>query len=208
MAFQTIWYYTDLPLNIIESIESDLSNAHSCHLTPSRVGSSAGQIIEETRKSKHAWVPGNNWVAGFLWHYVQKANQENFLYDIDGFDLGALQFTVYSEGEYYKWHNDSGLAEHYKPQGQNADAAQHTVDYLNTKTERIRKLSVVLQLSNPEDYKGGNLQIIDGTGKSYIAPRQRGAVVVFDSRSMHRVLKVQQGVRKSLVGWVTGPRWK
>ena len=72
----------------------------------------------------------------------------------------------------------------------------------------VRKLTVVLQLSNPEDYEGGNLQIMAEDGKSYFAPRQRGTVIVFDSRSQHRVLKVTKGLRKSLVGWVVGPRWK
>ena len=81
-------------------------------------------------------------------------------------------------------------------------------DFLNEKIELIRKLSVVVQLSDPEDYEGGNLQIMSEDGKSYFVPRQRGTIVVFDSRAQHRVLKVTKGVRKSLVGWVVGPRWK
>ncbi|NBU78239.1 MAG: 2OG-Fe(II) oxygenase, partial [Sphingomonadaceae bacterium] len=28
------------------------------------------------------------------------------------------------------------------------------------------------------------------------------------SRTMHRVLKVTKGTRKSLVGWTVGKRWK
>ena len=46
------------------------------------------------------------------------------------------------------------------------------------------------------------------TGKSYIAPRQRGTIILFDSRTQHRVQKVKSGVRKSLVGWVVGNRWR
>ena len=45
-------------------------------------------------------------------------------------------------------------------------------------------------------------------GKSYIIPRQRGTIVLFDSRTSHRVLKVTKGTRRSIVGWVVGPRWK
>ena len=48
----------------------------------------------------------------------------------------------------------------------------------------------------------------DENNKIYIAPRQRGAIILFDSRTKHRVLKVTKGVRKSIVGWVLGPRWK
>ena len=90
--------------------------------------------------------------------------------------------------------------------GNRADGLKH--DYLNEKTEMVRKLSFVLQLSDPDDYEGGNLQLIDESGKSYIAPRQRGTMILFDSRTQHRVLKVRKGVRKSLVGWTVGPRWK
>ena len=50
--------------------------------------------------------------------------------------------------------------------------------------------------------------MLDETGKSYFAPRKRGTVILFDSRTQHRVLKVTKGVRKSIVGWTVGPRWK
>ena len=81
-------------------------------------------------------------------------------------------------------------------------------DFLNENVEMVRKLSFVLQLSDPDDYEGGNLQLLDEVGKSYIAPRERGAVILFDSRTQHRAQKVRKGVRKSLVGWTVGPRWK
>ena len=42
---------------------------------------------------------------------------------------------------------------------------------------------------------------------SYIVPRKRGTIVLFDSRTQHRVLKVTKGTRKSIVGWVCGKRW-
>ena len=74
--------------------------------------------------------------------------------------------------------------------------------------EIIRKLSFSIQLSDPDDYEGGNLQLMDENNKSYIAPRQRGTIILFDSRTPHRVQKVRSGERKSIVGWVVGPRWK
>ena len=56
-------------------------------------------------------------------------------------------------------------------------------DFLRENTEYVRKLSFVLQLSDPDDYEGGNLQLLNEEGKSYIAPRQRGTVILFDSRT-------------------------
>ena len=65
-----------------------------------------------------------------------------------------------------------------------------------------------MQLSDADDYEGGNVQMMDEGGTSYIAPRTRGTIVLFDSRTQHRVLPVTKGVRKSIVGWTVGPRWK
>ena len=72
----------------------------------------------------------------------------------------------------------------------------------------IRKLSFSLQLSDPDDYEGGNVEFIDDSDKNFIGPRQRGTIILFDSRTKHRVNKVTKGVRRSIVGWVLGPRWK
>ena len=82
------------------------------------------------------------------------------------------------------------------------------LDYLNKQTEYVRKLSFTLQLSDPDDYEGGNVELISEANQNYIAPRQRGAIILFDSRTQHRVNKVTKGTRRSIVGWVVGPRWK
>ena len=79
---------------------------------------------------------------------------------------------------------------------------------MNENIELVRKLSFSIQLSSPEDYEGGNLQLLDEADKVTFIPRQRGCIVLFDSLTQHRVLKVTKGTRKSIVGWVVGPRWK
>ena len=119
-----------------------------------------------------------------------------------------MQYTQYSEGEFYGWHNDAGLPNQYKPVSVGNRQDGLAQDFVNENIELVRKLSFVLQLSSPDDYEGGNLQLLDETGTSYIAPRKKGTIILFDSRSQHRVLKVTKGVRKSLVGWTVGPRWK
>ena len=75
-------------------------------------------------------------------------------------------------------------------------------------SQKIRKLSLILQLSDPDDYEGGEVQFMNSSGKSFFAPKTRGTILVFDSRTMHRVKKVTSGNRKSIVAWVEGPRWK
>jgi PKHD-type hydroxylase len=211
MAFQTVWHYTLLPPKVIDSIEEDLGLTFDPELQDSRVGiGDFGTVDKEKRNALHAWVPTTHWVAGFIWHYVCRANRDNFLYDLTNIDGESLQYTVYNEGQYYGWHNDAGIGSQYKPvsnsnRGSGEELAQ---DFINENCEKVRKLSFSLLLSDPETYEGGNLQFLDESGKSYIAPRQRGTIILFDSRTQHRVQKVRSGVRKSIVGWTVGPRWK
>ena len=147
-------------------------------------------------------------MGGFLWHYIQRANRENFLYDFRCIDGESMQYTRYGKGMFYGWHNDAGLSSQYKPVATGNRQEGLGQDFVNENIEMVRKLSFSLQLSHPDDYEGGNVQLLDETGKSYITPRQRGTIVLFDSRTQHRVLKVTKGVRKSIVGWTVGPRWK
>ena len=137
-----------------------------------------------------------------------RANRENFLYDLRNIDGESMQYTRYEAGQYYKWHNDAGLDGQYKPVavGNRADGLGQ--DFVNENVEMVRKLSFTMQLSDPDDYEGGNVQLLSEAGESYICPRQRGTMILFDSRTQHRVLKVTKGTRKSIVGWTVGPRWK
>jgi len=206
MAFQSVWYYTNLPENIVELIESDLAENFDEQMADSRLHGDA--LNKDKRNSQNTWIPTSHWVAGFLWHYVQRANRENFLYDLRNIDGESLQYTRYAEGQFYGWHNDAGLATQYKPVSVGNRAEGLAQDFVNENIELVRKLSFSIQLSDPDDYEGGNLELIDEANQHYIAPRQRGCICLFDSRTQHRVLKVKKGTRKSIVGWVVGPRWK
>lgn len=206
MAFQTIWYFTDIPKEIIDIIETDISDKFDSQMAPSKL--EGEEINKNQRNSQNAWIPTNHWLGGFLWHYVQKANRENFLYDLKCIDGENIQYTKYEEGQFYGWHNDAGIAGSYKPTSIHNRTDDVIQDFLNVNCETVRKLSFVLQLSDPDEYEGGNLQLMDESGKCYFAPRHRGTMILFDSRTQHRVLKVTKGTRKSLVGWTVGPRWK
>ena len=65
-----------------------------------------------------------------------------------------------------------------------------------------------MQLTDESEYEGGEVQVMDSTGDLYSVPKERGSITIFDSRLTHRVRKVRSGVRKSLVGWAVGPRWR
>jgi PKHD-type hydroxylase len=205
LAFQSIWYFSDLPNKIVETIEEDLSKFDR-ELGDSRLMGDC--LNKDKRNSKNAWIPTTHWTAGFIWHYIERANRENFLYDIRNIDGESMQYTQYGEGEFYGWHNDAGLSSQYKPVSVGNHHEGRANDFVNENLELVRKLSFTVQLSDSDEYEGGNVQFLDESNNSYFAPRKKGSVVIFDSRTQHRVLKVTKGVRKSLVGWVVGPRWK
>tara|TARA_B100000287_G_scaffold240094_1_gene225688 strand:+ start:253 stop:873 length:621 start_codon:yes stop_codon:yes gene_type:complete len=206
MALQSVWYYTNLPEDVVDIIERDLSENFDSQMQDSRLHGDA--LNKDKRNSQNAWIPTQHWVGGFMWHYIMRANRENFLYDLRNIDAESMQYTRYGEGMFYDWHNDSGLATHYKPVSVGNRSEGRQEDFVNENLELVRKLSFALQLSSPDDYEGGNVVLLDEAGKKYIVPRQRGTMVLFDSRTQHRVNKVKSGVRKSIVGWVVGPRWK
>ena len=206
MAFQSVWYYSDIPEDVVDIIEKDLSIKFDSEMGDSRLMGDA--LNKDKRNSQNAWVPSSHWLGGFMWHYISRANRENFLYDLRCIDGESMQYTQYGVGQFYSWHNDAGIACHYKPETVGNRMEGRANDFVNENTELVRKLSFVLQLSDADDYEGGNLQLLDEAGKSYFAPRKRGTVILFDSRTQHRVLPVKSGLRKSIVGWTVGPRWK
>ena len=121
-----------------------------------------------------------------LMQFVESSNRSNF-----GFDITApydIQFTEYhgSARGKYDWHHDV---------------------WLDNPAPFSRKISVVLQLSAPEEYEGGQFEFLDcpDPGDSF---RPQGSILLFPSFLQHRVLPVTKGLRRSLVTWVEGPRWR
>jgi len=72
---------------------------------------------------------------------------------------------------------------------------------------RCRKLSLSVQLSDPAQYEGCDLEF-HGGNRTETAPRDRGAVIAFPSYVLHRVTPCTKGTRKALVAWTTGPQFK
>ena len=210
MANQFVYYDTMLPKEVVDIIEKDLSVVDG-QLEDSRVGGDDQGGLETTiRDAKNTWVPDYHWATGFIWHYITKANRENFLYDIENIQGSSTQYTVYDAGQFYSWHQDLGIEGFYKPNilpGQ-SDPQSNATDFITRNTEYIRKLSFSLQLSDADEYEGGQFQLIDEVGGLHTAPKSRGTLVIFDSRMRHRVRKIKSGRRKSIVGWIMGPRWK
>ena len=223
MAHLVYWTFSDIPSEMVDVLVKDLKKYDKA-IEESVVRDPATNepSLEATkgiRKSGNAWIEGSNWVAGFVWYYIMKANRENFMYDIEGIDNNELQYTEYQEGEYYDWHIDDNINRCMINDKLLHSADNHGENIAILAGEYIRKLSFSIQLSDPEDYEGGELEFKVSNYNSrkrgdfnldepFHAPNKKGTIIIFDSRVKHRVREVKSGVRKSLVGWVVGPRWK
>ena len=69
----------------------------------------------------------------------------------------------------------------------------------------VRKISMTLLLSDPADFEGGELEMIDDKARPKM---KRGHAIFFASFIRHRVTPVTKGNRKSLVMWFGGPPFK
>lgn len=81
---------------------------------------------------------------------------------------------------------------------------------------KIRKISVICQLTDPSKYKGGELEfdfrrnspIKESKTEICTEIQPKGSIVVFPSYVWHRVKPVTSGTRYSLVMWNLGRPFK
>ena len=116
-------------------------------------------------------------------NYFQCFNSQFWRYDLK--NHFEFQLVKYDVGGNYNWHCDYGIA---------------------PKRGLSRKLSMSIQLTPPEEYEGGELQVVDYGNHTLMIPGDLGTVIVFDSKLPHKVWPVTWGQRISLVGWANGPR--
>ena len=154
---------------------------------PQTIGStfSDSQNENQYRKSNVRWIEleeSSYWIYEKLMHMAIEANKV-FSLDITGFTEN-LQFTEYEgAGSKYDYHMDIGNGNWH------------------------RKLSIVVQLTNPNSYTGGELFLSTGGNKIH-CPNKWGAVIVFPSILQHEVIPIQSGNRYSLVSWISGSPWR
>jgi PKHD-type hydroxylase len=142
---------------------------------------------DKFRKSNIKWLPFDSkweWVIDKIMSQVTEANNTIWNFELKSI-IDNIQYTEYEgNGGHYDWHLDIGPG-----------SISH------------RKISIVIQLSDPNDYVGGDLQIMTGSEYTTI-PRGKGNVVIFPSFLLHRVVPLTSGNRKSLVLWVGGDHYK
>jgi PKHD-type hydroxylase len=139
---------------------------------------------DEIRKSRLKWINNSHtdakWLYSKVLDLVKIANSNLWNFDLIS-SPESIQYTEYHDGGgHYGYHVDIGPG-----------SASH------------RKVSLVVQLSDPSEYEGGEFEILRGMNPEKL-PNNQGAVLLFPSYLLHRVTPVTKGVRRSLVLWVGG----
>jgi PKHD-type hydroxylase len=137
----------------------------------------------------------SNWIFNKLNIIIHEINDRFFNFDLDGYNF--FQYTEYygSKNGKYDFHMDLVLG----------DKTNINIGMLET-----RKLSLSLLLNDPEkDFSGGNFEINSSLEeKKMHINMKRGDIIFFPSYMLHRVSTLTKGTRKSLVVWVTGPKFR
>jgi len=147
-------------------------------------GETSGKL--DIRSSKISWlyaVDNLDWVFKRITDAVLNLNNRFFQFDIYALNEG-LQFTNYKEP-----------SDKY---GKHIDRRFNNI---------IRKLSLSIQLTNPEEYEGGEL-ILYEDGKGTEMKKEQGTLILFTSYILHEVKPITKGERNSLVSWVTRKQFK
>jgi PKHD-type hydroxylase len=161
-----------------------------CETLPKELGVVGENYIAppEIRKSEISWVENNSetgWIYDRLAYIARNLNSKFYGFDLTGF-VEHLQYTVYTEDDsgHYTWHND-----------------------MSDVCASPRKFTLVLQLSDPSEYEGGDLETFNNLEPATV-DKKKGMIAGFPSWTLHRVTPVTKGIRKTLVIWIAGPQFK
>lgn len=155
------------------------------------VGETDGEATKEIRVAQGVTLPDTDfgWVYDRLAREIQLINNMNYHYDIVGMlePIYMLKYMEFEPGLFgkYDWHRDtSGVV------------------------LRQRKISSIVQLSDPKDYSGCMLEFVDGLEAVPVEENSQGALITFSSIKQHRITQLTSGIRYSLVCWVSGPPFR
>jgi len=155
------------------------------------VGEESKIADPKVRRSKIRWLSENDPqfknIFNKFWELQIRMNRDFFGFHVQ--NLPSLQFTEYDwedQGE-YKSHQDI---------------------FWCSRKPTHRKISMIVQLSDPKEYEGGRL-VLEKTAHPLPEDAvEQGTVIAFPSFIYHRLEPVTKGRRYSLVGWFEGPKFQ
>lgn len=151
-----------------------------------------GRVDNTIRKSKVKFIQANDWRFSYLFDALWKtaiiANRDFFDIQISKLDFVQLaEYNAAYKGE-YKEHHD--------------------VFWMNNDPYYHRKLSCIVQLSDPSTYEGGKFEVTEASTPIDEDIKAQGSVIFFPSMLKHKANPVLRGVRYSIAAWFEGPKWR
>lgn len=177
-----------------ETCERILNDAKGIPIQEALVGTNqTTHLNTDSRRSKIRFIYAGDWRFNYvfdeLWKMALSANN-------DFFNLHISRLNFIQLAEY-----DASYQGEYKE--------HHDVFWLNGDPFYHRKLSCIIQLSDPNTYEGGDLEITDAeTAPNVNDMRQQGTGIFFPSLIRHKANPVTKGTRYSIAAWFDGPKWR
>lgn len=178
-----------------EQCEKIISDAANIPVQDALVGTNETTHMDtSSRRSKIRFIYEGDfrftWLFDELWKMARSANNDFF-----NIHISRLPFIQLAE---------------YDAEYQGEYKTHHDVFWLNGDPMYHRKLSAVIQLSDPNVYQGGDLEITESVSSLPDVQdlRQQGTAIFFPSMFMHKANQVTQGKRYSIAAWFEGPKWR
>ena len=176
-----------------------------------------GEIDPYVRDSTISWI-NDVWIYERIYPFLLEANEKSgWKYEFESAE--DFQFTTYKNGGFYGWHLDCGTCHNYVylknvPDEEKIKGKEKFYTDNPNLVGKIRKLSMTLNLSDPNDYEGGYLMFDlgehqpDSKNNKMEEIKKRGSLIIFPSFLYHQVSPVTKGTRHSLVCWILGAPFK
>ena len=119
----------------------------------------------------------------FLVDLNKLISEVNNRYQFKIHDINFIYAEYIKHTSHLAWHNDVGCYPY-----------------------NLRKISFSINLNDPSEYEGGNLEFAHLRGKLF--SKNKGSITFFPSILTHRVTPVTKGLRKMIIGFIEGPPFK
>lgn len=181
MAHLPIWYMGAITPEQCDKVIAELS---ALPMRDAAMGSDGEITSHDYRNTSVRFAPHDYWLASDMILFAHEANKQcAWEYEVNSAE--AIQFASYGPEQHYNWHVD------------NFPLSGRPIE---------RKLTVVILLSDPAEFEGGEFQMrLYG---EFVAPLVKGSMIAFPSILEHRVTPVLAGLRRSATIWLSGPRFK
>jgi PKHD-type hydroxylase len=178
--FEPFQFHKKLEDNIISDI---LELSSTIEPIQAKTGKSSDMDLRTSQVKWIEYSPNNFSLFNLLSELITTANVNFFNFDISP-PFENIQYTEYysSNKGKYDWHQDM-IEKNQK----------------NISNPYSRKLSLTIQLSDPNEYEGGDLEVYYShpeKGAVVKAPKEKGKIIVFPSYLWHRVTPVTHGIEK------------